>query len=57
MKIKITITLEYEVYPKYYPEDATPEKILAIDLENAKEDVHVFLNIFPYQIAGEIIQW
>ena len=56
MKIKIIATIEYEIHTQYYPESAIPEKILAIDLENAKEDIRVFLDIYPYQVTGEIIE-
>lgn len=56
MKIKITITIEYEVYPQYFPKGATPEEVLAIDLKNAKEHICTFLDIFPHKITGEIIE-
>ena len=56
MKIKITITIEYETDTKYYPIGATSEKMLKIDLKNARKDIHSFLDIFPYQITGEIIK-
>lgn len=56
MKIKITITMEYEVEPKYYSEGATTEEMLATDLENINDDPHAFLDTFPYKITGEIIK-
>lgn len=48
--------MKYEVNPKYYLEGASPEEMLATDLENAKEDICSFLDIFPHQITGKIIQ-
>ena len=56
MKIKIIATIEYEPKPEYYESGSTPEKMLAVDLENAKEDICAFLEIFPHKITGEIIK-
>ena len=56
MKIKIIVTIEYEPKFEYYERGSTPEEMLIVDLENAKEDICAFLEIFPYKITGEIIK-
>lgn len=37
--------MEYEVDPKFYPENVTPEKILDTDLQFAESDLSEFINI------------
>lgn len=38
MKFRITRTVEYEVDPRNYQADQTPEQMLAVDLREAAED-------------------
>ena len=38
MKAKVTITWEYEIKPRCYPEGSTLEEMLLIDLVSLKND-------------------
>ena len=56
MKIKIIATIEYEPKPEHYESGSTSKEMLAVDLENAKEDICAFFEIFPHKITGEIVE-
>ena len=49
MKIKLTIEVEYETNPSWYPENATPLSMAEIDLEN---DPGAFFADATYTIVG-----
>lgn len=57
LRVIVTATLEYESDPEWYPDASTPEEMLAIDLENAKEDVFLFLDTSDtkWEFKGEVI--
>ena len=57
LRIVVTATLEYETDPQWYPDASTPEEMLAIDLENAKGDVLLFLDNSntKWEFKGEVI--
>lgn len=46
MKVRLTITAvkEYELNPKHYPEGATPQQMLDIDIEGARLDPYLTLD-------------
>jgi hypothetical protein len=57
LRITFTVTMEYEAKPEYYPEGKrTPEAMLEIDLANANEDPFSFLDDYPVEIKGEIVE-
>lgn len=57
LRIVVTATLEYESDPQWYPDASTPEEMLATDIENAKEDVFLFLDTSDtkWEFKGEVI--
>ena len=58
-KITITIEVEFEQNPEFYPEDErTPEKMLAIDLAAARDDPFLTMDCeeAKWTIIGEIVK-
>lgn len=57
MKAKITITFEYELNPEHYRKYATPEEMLADDLENFNDDPLEAVAMFSdsCEVKGELI--
>lgn len=60
-KIRITMTATVEYTPKqayYLPEDRTPERMLAVDLEGAKSDPLEFLSddCVHIEFVGAVVQ-
>jgi len=61
MKAKITIThiLEYEIDHTYYPENLTPEQMLTLDIEGAKEDPTLYtagdFGLLDITVTGELV--
>lgn len=41
MKFKATITFEYNVYPKAYPDGSSVGKMIQIDKDNFEEDPEI----------------
>jgi len=58
-RITITITVEYEQQPSLYAEaDRTPERMLAVDLQGAKDDPYLFMemDIAVLDVTGQVIE-
>ena len=34
MKAKVTVVIEYDLKPEYYPDNCTPEDMISIDEDN-----------------------
>ncbi len=58
-KIIIVVEIEIEQNQQFYPEtELTPEKMLAFDLEAAKDDPYLMMEMenAKWTITGEIIE-
>lgn len=57
LKITMTVTLEYAPNPAYYlKEDRTAERMLAIDMESAKDSFDFFdVKDAAWEYKGEIL--
>ncbi|MBB5508092.1 hypothetical protein [Paraburkholderia atlantica] len=57
-KARITVTFEYELKPDYYPDDATPDEMVALDVANYREGVSLFdvMQSEELTITGEVLQ-
>lgn len=56
MRAQITFTVEYDINPDHYPEGATPEEMLAVDLENAEEMPYAFIDMEGMRIMGRLLE-
>lgn len=57
LKIRFVVDVEYQADPSNYPEDSrTPEKMLAIDLDGAKDDPFLMMDMpgAKMEITGEV---
>jgi hypothetical protein len=58
-RITITVVIEYDLVPEHYPpEDRTPELMLALDLESAKDDTFAFLmnDNIKWDLKAELVE-
>lgn len=56
LQIVITATIEYTAKPYAYPDNSTPEEMLAIDMENSPEDLlDCFADKVSYTVVGKVI--
>jgi len=57
-KITFVVTIEYEMNPGHYPEGATPQDMLDIDLAGADDDPMVWMDNedAKWAISGELIK-
>ncbi len=56
-RMTITVTIEYDIHPEHYPEGATTEGMLAIDIASANEDPYSFLDMDAgWVITAEVIE-
>lgn len=56
-KARITVTFEYELNPEWYPEGATPDERLQIDIANYHDDCSLFdvMQLNELTITGEVL--
>lgn len=58
-KIKVSFESEYEIVPKYYPENSSYEEMLNIDIKQIDDDPFIFLegleNDDNWVVTGELI--
>ena len=52
MKVRITMTNEYKLIPKYYPNCTTPEEMMAVDKEAGYDEMIEGWNI-KYELIKE----
>ena len=59
MKAKISITIEYELEPYYYPDGATPQEMVDIDVKNFDSNPDTLYEIMigkNYSISGVVVE-
>lgn len=57
-RARITVTFEYELKPEWYPECATPERMVQLDVTNY-QDVSVLLEVMQSHemtVTGEVVE-
>lgn len=54
MKVKLTVTVEYNLVPEYYPENCTPEEMVAIDQENFNSDPKALLELIDDSLCDAV---
>lgn len=57
-KARITVTFEYELKPEWYPECATPERMVQIDVANYQDNRALFDVIQSHEVTvtGEVVE-
>jgi len=54
-KIRMTFSVVYELNMAHYPEGASPQEAMEIDIANAKESPQDFMEFDGLEVSGEII--
>lgn len=57
-KARITVTFEYELKPEWYPECATPERMVQLDVVNY-QDTRALLEVMESRevtVTGEVVE-
>ncbi len=52
MKARLTIVVEYDLVPQYYPENCTANEMAAIDQENFSDDIGMLIEFIENKIPN-----
>lgn len=56
IRITLNVVVEYEADPRNYPDGASPQDMLNIDLANAEEDPFMVIGDGKWTTTGELVE-